>query len=65
MGAAHVEGIVSSFPGRRGRRSALRHVWTGVDVVVVMVTSMIHWMRLRSRDLKHDLTRAPKRRADA
>lgn len=89
MEAALIVGIVAAFLGQQGRQAALRQVWIGVAVAVlicigvgvalqiisddlpqrqqegletvvgliavVMVTSMVLWMRKHSRNLKHDL----------
>jgi high-affinity iron transporter len=92
MEAALIVGIVAAFLGQQGRRDALRHVWIGVAVAViicvavgvilqvvssdlpqrqqegletvvgaiavVMVTSMVLWMRRHARQLQSDLEQA-------
>jgi len=58
MEAALIVGIVAVFLGQQGRSDALRQVWIGVAIAVVMVTYMVLWMRTHSRDLKGDLESA-------
>jgi high-affinity iron transporter len=90
--ASLIVGIVAAFLGQRGDRRALRAMWAGVvlavllcagvgvalkvaeqqlrtrdqealetvvaTVAIVMVTSMIIWMRANARNLKRDLERS-------